>query len=103
MSFAAVAKWIKRGMVGSAGICVVLGMVIAGQAQRVVTPDRITAPVDDTRRVVLVGSVHPLARAEFDRGVAPEGLHMDRMLLLLQRTPEQDAALETLLAEQLDP
>jgi len=65
--------------------------------------DRITAPVDESRRVTLTGNVYPEARAEFDRGPAPDGLPMDRMLLLLQPSPEQNTALESLLAQQLDP
>ncbi len=51
-------------------------------------------------RVVLRGNVHPLARAEFDHGVAPDDLPQRRMLLLLQRSAEKESALERLLEEQ---
>jgi subtilase family serine protease len=63
----------------------------------------ITQPVDDSKMVVLKGNVYPLARAEFDRGAAPASLPMERMLLVLKRSPAQEAALATFLAQQLDP
>jgi subtilase family serine protease len=65
-------------------------------------PSLITQPVDDAQRVTLKGNVHPLARTQFDRGAAPAVLAMDRMLLVLKRSPEQDAALKKLLDDQQD-
>ncbi len=66
------------------------GSVPPGRAAR----DLITRPIDDARRTVLRGNRHPLARAEFDRGTAPAGLPMQRMLLVLQRSDEQESALK---------
>src|ERR1700738_4981274 len=63
-------------------------------------PARITSAVDETKRVSLPGNVHPLARAEFDRGVAPAELPMQRLLLVLKRSTEQQTALSQLMAEQ---
>jgi subtilase family serine protease len=63
---------------------------------------RITQPVDDSRLTMLPGNTYPLARPEFDRGAAPSNLAMDRMLLVLKRSPQQEAALEKLMAEQQD-
>jgi len=48
------------------------------------------------------GNTYPLARAEFDRGPAPADLPMENMLLVLKRSPAQQAALDRLMAEQLD-
>jgi subtilase family serine protease len=62
----------------------------------------ITQPVNETKLTVLKGDTHPLARPEFDRGAAPADLPMDRMMLVLKRSPEQESALEKLLAEQTD-
>jgi len=62
----------------------------------------ITGPVDESRLTTLHGNVHPLARAQFDRGVAADNLPMDHMLLVLKRSPAQESALETLMAQQLD-
>jgi hypothetical protein len=62
---------------------------------------RITEAIDETNRVQLRGNVHPLARPEFDQGVVADSQPMNRMLLLLQRSPEQQAALRVLMEEQL--
>jgi len=64
-------------------------------------PARITQAVDEKQLVVLRGNVHPLAQANFDLGAVSDAQPLDRMLLLLQRAPEQDAALRQLLDDQL--
>jgi subtilase family serine protease len=66
-------------------------------------PPRITQAVNETRLTVLRGNTHPLARAQFDRGAAPASLPMERMMLVLRRSPEQEAALGKFMAEQLNP
>ena len=43
-----------------------------------------------------------MARSEFEVGFAPLDLPMDRMLLVLKRSPEQEAALQQLLLDQQD-
>jgi Pro-kumamolisin, activation domain/Bacterial Ig-like domain (group 3) len=75
----------------------------AGRARAQTEPvrARITEAIDETNRVQLRGNVHPLARAEFDQGVVADSQPMNRMLLLLQRSPEQQAALSKLMEEQL--
>jgi subtilase family serine protease len=70
-------------------------------AQEIARP-LISQPLDESKLTVLRGNTHPLARAEFDRGAAPADLPMNHMQLLLRRSPEQEAALERLMAEQLD-
>lgn len=75
----------------------------AGQssfAQTPAVPARITQAIDETQLVRLKGNVHPLARPEFDQGAVPDSTPMNRMMLLLQRSPEQEAALQQLMAEQ---
>ena len=62
----------------------------------------ITQPVDEALLTVLEGNTHPLARPEFDLGTAPATLPMQRMLLVLKRSPEQEAALRKLLDNQQD-
>ena len=62
----------------------------------------ITHGIDDRELVVLRGNTHPMARPQFDRGAAPNTLPMERMLLVLKRSPEQEAALEKFMDEQLD-
>ena len=74
-------------------------------AQEVVrpAPPRITQDIDETKLVPLRGNTHPLARAEYDQGAARPDLPMERMLLLLRRSLEQEASLLQLLDEQQDP
>jgi hypothetical protein len=64
---------------------------------------RITETVDNGKRVTLTGNVHPLARHQFDRGVEPDSFPMQHMLLLLNRSPEQETVLRSLLAQLQDP
>jgi subtilase family serine protease len=71
----------------------------AGQ-QAATVPARITQPVDMEKLVTLRGNTHPLARPEYDQGAAPDSLPMERMLLVLQRSAEQEAALRKLLDDQ---
>ena len=64
---------------------------------------RITQSVDNQRLVRLHGTTHPLATEANDRGRVTAGLAMDSILLVLKSSPEQQTALEQLLAEQQDP
>jgi pseudomonalisin len=65
--------------------------------------DRITAVVDDERRIVLRGNRHPLATAATDAGVVADDYRMERMILTLKPDAAQRAALESLVAAQHDP
>jgi hypothetical protein len=70
-------------------------------AQAAAIPARITQAIDETQLVRLHGNVHPLARPEFDQGLVSDATPMNRMMLVLQRGPEQQAALSKLMDEQL--
>ncbi len=72
----------------------------AAQLQTGPVPSLITQPVNDTVLITLSGNTHPLARPEFDRGPAPGSLPMQRMLLVLKRSPQQQAELDQLLQQQ---
>jgi len=63
---------------------------------------RITQAINNSQLTVLRGNVHPMARPAYDRGAAPASLPMQHMLLVLSRSPQQETALETLLAQQQD-
>jgi subtilase family serine protease len=63
---------------------------------------RITQAIDETNLTRLTGNTHPLAQARFDQGAAPDSLPMQRMLLVLKRSPAQEAALDALLDQQQD-
>ena len=72
-----------------------------GQSSNKVRP-LITQPVSEAQLTALRGNVHPMARAEFDQGAAPADLPMQRMLLVLRRSAEQERALAGLLDRQQD-
>src|SRR5256885_15159001 len=61
---------------------------------------RVVQAIDEKQVTTLKGNVHPLARAEFDQGAVADSQPMNRMLLLLQRSAEQEAALRQLLDDQ---
>jgi len=85
------------------------GVRVAGQTkpespatgQAAAIPARITQAIDEARMVEMKGNVHPLARGEFDQGAVSNATPMKRLLLLLERSPEQEAALQQLMAEQM--
>ena len=92
----------KTGMKLWWSICAVV-CACAGQAswaQKAAVPSRVVEQIDETRTVQIQGNVHPLARAKFDRGAVAESQPMTRMLLLLQRSAEQETALRQLLDAQ---
>ena len=71
-------------------------------AQTANIQSRITQQVNDSQRTVLRGNTHPLARPQYDHGSAPACMELNRMMLVLKRSPAQETALQSLLAEQQD-
>lgn len=72
---------------------------VASVAQRVAPAVRIVSAIDESQRVTLTHTVSPLANAANDRGAAPDGMQLDRMQLVLQRSPAQETALRQLIAQ----
>ena len=66
-------------------------------------PNRIVSEIDPSRTVRLQGNTHPFARPEFDMGQVSADLALDRIVLVLKRSAEQDAALTEFMAAQYDP
>lgn len=60
----------------------------------------ITQAIDETQLTTLKGNTHPLARPLYDLGTAQATLPLQRMLLVLKRSPQQEAALRQLLDDQ---
>ncbi|MGO9085052.1 MAG: Ig-like domain repeat protein [Candidatus Sulfotelmatobacter sp.] len=56
---------------------------------------RITAAVDDRALTPLRGNVHPLARAQYDQGIVDDSLPVEHIILMLQRSQDQEQALTT--------
>jgi hypothetical protein len=102
----------QRGLVSIRTFLFICLLTLSGfnpsvYAQEVVAPPsavepRITQAVDETQLTVLKGNTHRLARPQFDQGAAPPDLPMERMLLVLKRSPEQESALSKLLDDQQD-
>jgi subtilase family serine protease len=70
--------------------------------QPLITQPLITQPIDESQLTTLKGNTHPLAQPQFDVGAAVPDMPLNRMLLLLKRSPEQDFALRKLLDDQQD-
>ncbi len=62
--------------------------------------DRLTAPIDNARTVLLKGSMTPRALPANDRGPMEPGRRLTAMTLLFKLSPDQQAALDQLLQDQ---
>jgi subtilase family serine protease len=84
----------------------VVGVLFSGArkilAQSGLAPSLVTRAVDESQLVTLHGNVHPMARAEYDQGAVATTMPMNHMLLVLKRSPQQETALENLIAQQAD-
>jgi Pro-kumamolisin, activation domain len=84
-------------------LCAAVLVFVAGpnaKAQTTEVRSRIVKAVDDTQTLRLQGNVHPLARPVNDQGALADSQPMTRMLLLLQRSTEQEMALRQLMDAQ---
>jgi len=83
--------------------------VAQARCQTAAAPDqaavasRIAGPIDESARVVLKGTVHPLANAANDLGEAPESLPLERIHLALRRSDSQERALHQLVQDLHTP
>jgi microcompartment protein CcmL/EutN len=64
---------------------------------------RLTQPVDDRARVTLGGTVHPLANARNDRGPASPDMQLERLQIILKRSPQQEVSLQQQLRDMHTP
>jgi hypothetical protein len=60
---------------------------------------QIKAPIDEFHTLALKGDVNPLARAEFDQGRVDASKPSGRLLLVLKRSANQEAALQQYLKD----
>ena len=77
-------------------------LALAPRVSAQTTKRLVTQSVDESQRVTLRGNVHPWARSEFDQGAMDDAQPVNRIYLLLNRGPEQKAALDNLMLEQMD-
>ncbi|HEV2213939.1 MAG TPA: Ig-like domain repeat protein, partial [Terracidiphilus sp.] len=78
-----------------------LGAVAQASATRPIA--RITSPVDESQLTTLKGNTSSIAQAAFDRGAAPVSMPANRLILVLKRSQQQQADLETYLEAVQDP
>ena len=90
----------RHGVLALPLICLLASFLPAQQRAQ---QDRITATIDARRTVILRGSVPRQAEPRFDQGAVEPDFQLGNITLLLTPSPEQQAALEQLLAEQQDP
>jgi hypothetical protein len=74
--------------------------VVHAQAQ---PPARITHALDFAKLKPIPGSTHPLATPASDKGRVHPSLPMQRMVLVLSRSEQQNAELQNLIASQKKP
>jgi subtilase family serine protease len=86
-------------------LCVLASIfcTIPALAQHASPSVRIVNTIDESQLVTLQHTVHPLANAVNDRGAAPDGMQLNRMHLVLQRSASQETALRSLVAQQNNP
>jgi len=63
---------------------------------------RITHAIDESSLTPLRGNTHPLAQSKSDLGPAPASMAANRLILVLARSTEQEAALQTYLQSVQD-
>jgi pseudomonalisin len=80
-----------------------LALVAHLPAQTARPANRIASPIDESDVVTLMGNVHPQARAENDRGLIPSETRLNRMVLVLAPSAEQQQELDALAEAQQEP
>jgi len=86
-------------------ICILAGILFCGSvltAQSSNIAPRITAAVNESSLTTLKGNVPMRAQAKYDQGEASSSTQLTHMRLVLSRSSEQEAALDTYLAELQD-
>src|ERR1017187_724010 len=78
----------------------ILALDLGAYAQ---APPLITQPIDESNPVTLAGNLRPEANAANDRGPVPDSMRIEHMLLQLQRSPQQEQAVEKLVDQLHNP
>ena len=75
----------------------------AGWSQAATPAAQILSPIDETKMFTLKGNTLPVANADNDRGRVSPRLRMTDLILVLSRSPQQQAAFDKFVASQYDP
>ncbi len=81
--------------------CIGLTSLVSAQTSH--SPSRIREAINNARRFKVSGNVRPEATAENDRGVVSDSVELSHLQLVLQRSPDQQAAFTQFLADQTNP
>src|ERR1700740_3071335 len=65
--------------------------------------NRLAARIDEAQVTTLQGNVHPMARGALDRGLVNAETPLEHMVLQLEPSAAQQAALDALVEAQHDP
>jgi len=98
-------RFFLRKHVFAAGVILVGVSLACGQlamAQSAAPQARVVSAPQNDKMVALRGNIHPMARPANDRGILQDQQPVTRIHLLLQRSTAQEAALQQLMADQLD-
>src|SRR5258708_7326572 len=95
----------RRDRICAAMVLACVSLWVSGNAAAQTTGPqaRVAAAVRNDQLVTLRGNVHPMARPANDRGLLPDQRPVTKIRMLLQRSAAQEAALQQLMAQQLDP
>src|ERR1700685_3220152 len=88
------------------GICLFsLSIVIVGQCghAQTVAQNRIVQPIVAAKVSPLPGTVHPLARPQYDQGPVASSMQLQGMTMNFNRSAAQQSNLNTLLTAQQNP
>ena len=80
-----------------------VALVCAAGTAVAAPPNRVTGPVDARRVRELPGTVHRLAKPQFDQGAVDPAMRMESMMLIARPSAAQQTELNQLLADQQNP
>lgn len=89
----------SRHICGWLAACTMVAPLLGAQA---VAP-RISSEVSNSEQTTLKGSLHPMAQAKFDAGRVPSSTKLTGISIVFNRSEEQEADLQALIAAQQDP
>ncbi len=92
--------------IGLLSLCALAGALLSATAaagQGAAPTAQIVNNVNENNLVTLRGNTVPMATAKNDRGPVSADLPMNDLLLVLSRSPQQQAAFDSFVASQYDP
>jgi subtilase family serine protease len=87
----------------AAGALLSCSALIAQEAAPIASAVRIVDRIDESNLVTLAGNTHPMAKARNDLGRVSPDLPMTDLILVLRRSPEQQADFDRFTDSQYDP